>query len=352
MTDKRKVWRGGGGQGGLPNLQLPPMANPHDVQMTSPPAAAPMQLGTPTIPNSSAENMQCDGARSPRGDDAPTRRMDAASPALRSVSPDIGPRRIRMNSTHTILAKSSISQPNVEEILRAVSVVISLHMCENPPNAAPSSDANRRLAMFNEVTSPEYLPPPPVGYIFKFLKVIFDCAQFSVECLILALIFVNRLIGKSGLALDAKNWRLVVVISLIVAQKVWDDRSLINAQFAMICPMFSLDKLNLLEQVYLRALQFDISVSPHLYAKYYFELRTLSADHSHDFEVDEKKTDFAQTKKQVAQQLALPKATQSLRTKNSRYVSERLPLKQSPQQSTSSSSQSSASETPVLDRPI
>eukprot|EP00455_Lapot_gusevi_P052226 TRINITY_DN792_c0_g2_i5.p1 TRINITY_DN792_c0_g2~~TRINITY_DN792_c0_g2_i5.p1 ORF type:complete len:138 (+),score=31.71 TRINITY_DN792_c0_g2_i5:88-501(+) len=75
--------------------------------------------------------------------------------------------------------------------------------------------------------------------------------------------------------LHSVNWRPVLLTALLVAQKVWDDRSLVNAHFSIICPLFTTSRLNQFERCFLELLDYDVSVSSRLYAKYYFELRTL-----------------------------------------------------------------------------
>lgn len=66
--------------------------------------------------------------------------------------------------------------------------------------------------------------------------------------------------------------------ALLVAQKVWDDRYLSNADFAYIYPFFTTDEINKLEQKFLELLQYNVIVKSALYAKYYFELRVLFKD--------------------------------------------------------------------------
>ena len=57
-------------------------------------------------------------------------------------------------------------------------------------------------------------------------------------------------------------------------------RSLVNGQFSLICPMFTVSKLNMLEKRFLEFLDYDVNISSRLYAKYYFELRALSEEQS------------------------------------------------------------------------
>lgn len=75
----------------------------------------------------------------------------------------------------------------------------------------------------------------------------------------------------------------MVLCSLLVAQKVWDDRYLSNADFAFIYPFFVTEEINKLEQKFLELIQYNVTVKSNLYAKYYFELRNLFKDNEKDF---------------------------------------------------------------------
>ncbi|KAL8431438.1 hypothetical protein ACSSS7_005267 [Eimeria intestinalis] len=114
-----------------------------------------------------------------------------------------------------------------------------------------------------------------VDDIFGFISALYDTAQYSAECNVLALLYINRLIAFSGLTLHERNWRPVVFTSLLVAQKVWDDQLLSNASFARIYPFFTRDEMNRLEATFLDLLHFEVVVKPSTYAKYYFELRAV-----------------------------------------------------------------------------
>lgn len=188
----------------------------------------------------------------------------------------------KANSTSSVFANSSLCEPNVDEVILSVAMVLQLHMVQDS-YADPSK--NEAFTVFNDnyVTQNSQggkIVAPSLEYIYKFLKAMFECAQFTAECNILALIFINRFVGASGMPLNTRNWRPVVLTALLIAQKVWDDKSLVNAQFTLICPMFTVAKLNQLEQRFLEYIDYDVSVSSHLYAKYYFELRTLCEEQS------------------------------------------------------------------------
>lgn len=57
--------------------------------------------------------------------------------------------------------------------------------------------------------------------------------------------------AMTDMPLLPSNWRPLVLISLLIAQKVWDDSFLSNADFALVYPFFMCDELNLLEQKFL-----------------------------------------------------------------------------------------------------
>merc|ERR1712196_622624 len=85
----------------------------------------------------------------------------------------------------------------------------------------------------------------------------------------------ERLRSITGFHLLMSNWQPILLAAMIVAQKVWDDKSLLNVDFSMICSAYTLKDINQLEKQFLEMIQYNVSISASLYASYYFELRTL-----------------------------------------------------------------------------
>lgn len=56
---------------------------------------------------------------------------------------------------------------------------------------------------------------------------------------------------------------------------MWDDKSLLNVDFSLICSAYSLKDINTIERQFLELIQYNVSITASLYASYYFELRTL-----------------------------------------------------------------------------
>jgi hypothetical protein len=63
---------------------------------------------------------------------------------------------------------------------------------------------------------------------------VFEIAQFSPECNVISLVYINRLMAFSGIMLHSKNWRPLLLSALLLAQKVWDDKCLANVDFPVI----------------------------------------------------------------------------------------------------------------------
>jgi len=131
----------------------------------------------------------------------------------------------------------------------------------------PDEYDEKRRALLREM--------PTIESISEFMKALYDCAQFSPECCIICLIYINRIISFTEMPLQPTNWRPLVLCALLVAQKVWDDKYLSNADFAFIYPFFTNIEINKLETKFLELIQYNVTVKAGLYARYYFELRGL-----------------------------------------------------------------------------
>jgi hypothetical protein len=123
-------------------------------------------------------------------------------------------------------------------------------------------------------------PSPTLDEITTFYRDVFTGAQMEADCIIISLIYVERLIKMSEGALRpcADNWRSLLFSCMVLASKVWDDMSMWNADFSRTCPAgvkFSIKRTNELELGVLSALQYMVKVPASEYAKYYFLLRSM-----------------------------------------------------------------------------
>lgn len=203
----------------------------------------------------------------------------------------------RSSTTSSVYANSTISTPNVRVIIQSVATIIHSQMLEDMSQGReidPSSDLysfseekyiRQNPEAFDEQRIALLRKAPTVDNIFEFIKALYDCAQFSPECCIISLIYINRLIAFSGMPLSHTNWRPIILCALLVSQKVWDDRYLSNSDFAYIYPFFTTEEINNLEHLFLEQLNYSVTVKGALYAKYYFELRSLFTDNAANFPI-------------------------------------------------------------------
>ncbi|GMH65608.1 hypothetical protein TrRE_jg2772, partial [Triparma retinervis] len=117
---------------------------------------------------------------------------------------------------------------------------------------------------------------PSLKEVTKFFADLYRKSQMESDCIIMSLIYVERLLKqtKGGIRLTYKNWKSVVFSSMVMSSKVWDDLSMWNADFSQVCSSFTLQRINELELAMLDALRYDVKVKASEYAKYYFLLRS------------------------------------------------------------------------------
>merc|ERR1712194_667924 len=86
-----------------------------------------------------------------------------------------------------------------------------------------------------------------------------------------------------GIALTPDNWRRLVITSMMLASKVWNDESFENIEFAQLCPLYTHDEINAFERIFLKCVGYNMAVKGSQYAQTYFLLRTLGAKDAADF---------------------------------------------------------------------
>jgi len=122
----------------------------------------------------------------------------------------------------------------------------------------------------------DYLTTPSEKDIYKFCKKVVIYSKMEKEILIIALIYVEKLIMKTGLLMNELNWRRFIFTALVIASKVWDDESFQNSDFIKVFTDVSLQEINELEMTYLELLDYRLNIKGSEYAKYYFILRTVA----------------------------------------------------------------------------
>lgn len=114
--------------------------------------------------------------------------------------------------------------------------------------------------------------------IYYYSKYIVISSRMEKEIPLMALAYIERLCAKIGILINHWNWRRIVLITLIVASKIWDDESLENVHFPKAMPDLSVKEISNLEKIFLDLISYDLIVKGADYAKYYFILRAMSKE--------------------------------------------------------------------------
>jgi len=184
----------------------------------------------------------------------------------------------KSSSCSTIyLDDSTVSQPNLKNTVKCVSLAIYYHI--------KNRQSERRIDIFDERLHPLTRDGVPDDYdssnpehrhIYRFVRTLFNAAQLTAECAIITLVYLERLLTYAELDIGPCNWKRIVLGAILLASKVWDDQAVWNVDYCQILKDITVEDMNELERQFLEMLQFNINVPSSVYAKYYFDLRSLA----------------------------------------------------------------------------
>ncbi|CAM9231676.1 unnamed protein product [Chrysoparadoxa australica] len=201
-------------------------------------------------------------------------RSAAASPQPEAATANAETRARLANSTSSIFASNTISSPDASQIILCMASVLQTQIGHD---VAAREQAPAAWDIFNEdeAAVAGLSAVPSLDEMYCFIHSIFQWGKFSPECNIIALVYINRVLSQSDLVVHRRNWKGVVLASLILSQKVWDDKCLATSVFSKICPQFNKEQVVRLEAKFLEMLQYNAIVPRSLYTHYFFELRSL-----------------------------------------------------------------------------
>jgi len=185
--------------------------------------------------------------------------------------------RVKYSSTSTLFVTDSLSKPDLSELLRNLAKALYFHV---------EKGCNMRNKTYYNIFSEEIFPltedpdihtKPDEFTVHTFLKGIFDFQKLDVECAIMSLIYIERLLEITKMTIDASNWRRVLLGSLIIASKVWEDLAVWNQDFLSVFNnTIPVTDFNQLELQFLHLSQYRLTINASTYAKYFFHLRVFS----------------------------------------------------------------------------
>uniref|UniRef100_A0AAZ3QNG7 Cyclin-like domain-containing protein n=1 Tax=Oncorhynchus tshawytscha TaxID=74940 RepID=A0AAZ3QNG7_ONCTS len=199
--------------------------------------------------------------------------------------------RDKYSSCSTIfIDDSTVSQPNLKSTIKwwlPATFILVFSLCLR--------DSDRSLDIFDEKMHPlsrEQVPgdysrtDPEHKLIYRFVRTLFSAAQLTAECAIVTLVYLERLLTYAEMDICPCNWKRIVLGAILLASKVWDDQAVWNVDYCQILKDITVEDMNEMERQFLELLQFNINVPSSVYAKYYFDLRSLADDNSLRFPLE------------------------------------------------------------------
>ncbi|XP_029307476.1 cyclin-Y-like protein 1 isoform X2 [Cottoperca gobio] len=205
---------------------------------------------------------------------------------LNHMSPGLLTKKYSSCST-IFLDDSTVSQPNLKSTIKCVALAMYYHI--------KNRDSNRSLDIFDEKKHPLTREKVPDDYavvdpehklIYRFIRTLFSSAQLTAECAIVTLVYLERLLTYAEMDICPCNWKRIVLGAILLASKVWDDQAVWNVDYCQILKDITVEDMNEMERHFLELLQFNINVPASVYAKYYFDLRSLADDNNLSFPLE------------------------------------------------------------------
>jgi len=112
------------------------------------------------------------------------------------------------------------------------------------------------------------------AFIFESIKEWTNSSKMESEIPIMALVYIERLMKKTGVLVNIHNWSRIVMVTLCIASKIWDDESLENEHFAQVFKNVSLKEISVLEKSFLNLIEYEVMITSKQFTKYAFILST------------------------------------------------------------------------------
>ena len=136
----------------------------------------------------------------------------------------------------------------------------------------------------NSIPAKRLMESPDPQTIFEFCANIMLLTKIEKESIIVALIYIERLIFNTGLLINSRNWRKIIFTALIMASKIWDDDSLENLHFSQIFTHLKIGEINLLERNFMEMINYNLFIKFSEFMKYYFALKDMCLRYNYNGE--------------------------------------------------------------------
>jgi len=139
--------------------------------------------------------------------------------------------------------------------------------------SAPRRIFDYYLVPCHRLRNPFLTEEPSYHHVYGLLCVFAGRAQLEPEILIAALHYITLLVSKGRLLLCKHSWEKLVIASICVACKMWDDSSCsLRSMTTLLANDVDVSTLVPLESAFLDSLDFELFITPEQYSGYYTAL--------------------------------------------------------------------------------
>ena len=160
---------------------------------------------------------------------------------------------------------STLHNMDIEEISRCIGRMLS---------EGASSQPTGIVCKLMEVFQEHQLTLADERNIYNFIRNLISRLDLDKEISITSLVYIKRLLTKSGGSLNDANWKKILFTSMVIAAKVWDDTSYQNSEVIKTFTMFTLQELNEMERNFLMLIEYELFIKSGEYAESYFLVKT------------------------------------------------------------------------------
>ena len=104
--------------------------------------------------------------------------------------------------------------------------------------------------------------------VMRFIRDIMDKMQLTTECIVIGLIYLEKIMLTGRIEIRDLNWKPLVFTAVLLASKFWEDIIWYNVDFVDNLQMYSLKSVNRMESEFLSLCDYNIYVSAEAYEQY------------------------------------------------------------------------------------
>mmetsp|Transcript_45174 Transcript_45174/g.32990 ORF Transcript_45174/g.32990 Transcript_45174/m.32990 type:complete len:425 (-) Transcript_45174:221-1495(-) len=112
--------------------------------------------------------------------------------------------------------------------------------------------------------------------LVEFMKKVMDKMQLATECIIISLIYLEKIMLKSKIEVRFCNWKPLMFTAILLASKFWEDINFWNVDYVEALDLYPLKAINQLENEFLSLCDYNLFVSAEMYTQYNMAVKELS----------------------------------------------------------------------------